>query len=34
MVFEVLGENFLGLLKRNQNKSVPTHLVNQIAKEI
>ncbi|KZT18547.1 kinase-like protein [Neolentinus lepideus HHB14362 ss-1] len=34
MVFEVLGENLLGLIKRHQNKGVPVHLVKQIAKQI
>ncbi|KIJ46149.1 hypothetical protein M422DRAFT_778509 [Sphaerobolus stellatus SS14] len=34
MVFEVLGENLLGLIKRYQNKGVPMHLVKQIAKQI
>ncbi|KAI0657078.1 kinase-like domain-containing protein [Cubamyces menziesii] len=34
MVFEVLGENLLGLIKRHQNKGVPMHLVKQIAKQI
>ncbi|KAI9453429.1 kinase-like protein [Russula earlei] len=34
MVFEVLGENLLGLIKRHQRKGVPTHLVRQIAKQI
>ncbi|KAF8809284.1 kinase-like protein [Phlegmacium glaucopus] len=34
MVFEVLGENLLGLIKRHQNKGVPTPLVKQIAKQI
>ncbi|KAI0294271.1 kinase-like domain-containing protein [Multifurca ochricompacta] len=34
MVFEVLGENLLGLIKRNQRKGVPQHLVRQIAKQI
>ncbi|KAH8804300.1 kinase-like protein [Flagelloscypha sp. PMI_526] len=34
MVFEVLGENLLGLIKRNQNKGVPIHIVRQIAKQI
>ncbi|KAG6330115.1 hypothetical protein ID866_8974 [Astraeus odoratus] len=33
MVFEVLGENLLGLIKRHQNKGVPMHLVKQIAKQ-
>ncbi|KAF8201365.1 kinase-like domain-containing protein [Mycena galopus ATCC 62051] len=34
MVFEVLGENLLGLIKRNQNKGVPIPLVKQIAKQV
>lgn len=34
MVFEVLGENLLGLIKRHQNKGVPMLLVKQIAKQI
>ncbi|KAF5369300.1 hypothetical protein D9758_002673 [Tetrapyrgos nigripes] len=34
MVFEVLGENLLGLIKRHQNKGVPMNLVKQIAKQI
>lgn len=34
MVFEVLGENLLGLIKRHQNKGVPMGLVKQIAKQI
>ncbi|KAA1475885.1 kinase-like protein [Dentipellis sp. KUC8613] len=34
MVFEVLGENLLGLIKRHQRKGVPPHLVRQIAKQI
>ncbi|KAH9857387.1 kinase-like domain-containing protein [Lenzites betulinus] len=34
MVFEVLGENLLGLIKRHQNKGVPMHVVRQIAKQI
>ncbi|KAJ7091954.1 kinase-like domain-containing protein [Mycena belliarum] len=35
MVFEVLGENLLGLVKRHQqNKGVPMHLVKQIAKQV
>jgi serine/threonine-protein kinase SRPK3 len=34
MVFEVLGENLLGLIKRHQNKGVPMSLVKQIAKQI
>ncbi|RPD53317.1 hypothetical protein L226DRAFT_431941, partial [Lentinus tigrinus ALCF2SS1-7] len=32
MVFEVLGENLLGLIKQYQNKGVPMHLVKQIVK--
>ncbi|KAJ7282734.1 kinase-like domain-containing protein [Mycena rebaudengoi] len=34
MVFEVLGESLLGLVKRHQNKGVPMHLVKQIAKQV
>ena len=34
MVFEVLGENLLGLIKWHQNKGVPMRLVEQIAKQI
>ncbi|KAF8998297.1 hypothetical protein BDQ17DRAFT_1411141 [Cyathus striatus] len=34
MVFEVLGENLLGLIKRHQSKGVPMPLVKQIAKQI
>src|SRR3984885_628218 len=34
MVFEVLGENLLGLIKRHQTKGVPMHLVRQIAKQV
>lgn len=34
MVFEVLGENLLGLVKRHQNKGVPMPLVKQIAKQV
>lgn len=34
MVFEVLGENLLGLIKRHQNKGVPIQLVKQIAKQV
>ena len=34
MVFEVLGENLLGLIRRYENKGVPMHLVKQIAKQI
>lgn len=34
MVFEVLGENLLGLIKRHQNKGVPVPLVRQIAKQV
>ncbi|KIM52422.1 hypothetical protein SCLCIDRAFT_141158 [Scleroderma citrinum Foug A] len=34
MVFEVLGENLLGLIKRHQNKGVPMALVKQIAKQV
>ncbi|KIY64752.1 kinase-like protein [Cylindrobasidium torrendii FP15055 ss-10] len=34
MVFEVLGENLLGLIKRHQNKGVPMHIVKQIGKQV
>jgi len=34
MVFEVLGENLLGLIRRHQSKGVPMPLVKQIAKQI
>ncbi|KAJ7599022.1 kinase-like protein [Mycena floridula] len=34
MVFEVLGENLLSLIKRHQNKGVPMGLVRQIAKQV
>lgn len=34
MVFEVLGENLLGLIKRHQSKGVPAPLVKQIAKQV
>jgi serine/threonine-protein kinase SRPK3 len=34
MVFEVLGENLLGLIKRHQQKGVPAHIVKQISKQI
>ncbi|KAL1729312.1 kinase-like domain-containing protein [Schizophyllum commune] len=34
MVFEVLGENLLGLIKRHQHKGVPIPLVRQIAKQV
>ncbi|KAI4524606.1 kinase-like protein [Schizophyllum commune Loenen D] len=34
MVFEVLGENLLGLIRRYENKGVPMHLVKQIAKQV
>ena len=34
MVFEVLGENLLGLIKRHQTKGVPIGLVRQIAKQV
>ncbi|KAF7315909.1 Kinase-like protein [Mycena indigotica] len=34
MVFEVLGENLLGLIKRHQNKGVPMPMVKQIAKQV
>ncbi|KAJ7182861.1 kinase-like protein [Mycena crocata] len=34
MVFEVLGESLLGLIRRHQNKGVPIPLVKQIAKQV
>ncbi|KAF9042695.1 kinase-like domain-containing protein [Rhodocollybia butyracea] len=34
MVFEVLGENLLGLIKRHQSKGVPMGLVRQIGKQV
>jgi serine/threonine-protein kinase SRPK3 len=34
MVFEVLGENLLGLIKRHQAKGVPIGLVRQISKQV
>lgn len=34
MVFEVLGENLLGLIKRYQNRGVPEHIVKQIGKQV
>lgn len=34
MVFEVLGENLLELMKRCKNKGVPVPLVKQIAKQV
>jgi serine/threonine-protein kinase SRPK3 len=34
MVFEVLGENLLGLIKRHQTKGVPIGLVRQISKQV
>jgi serine/threonine-protein kinase SRPK3 len=34
MVFEVLGENLLGLIKRYQSTGVPRSLVRQIAKQM
>lgn len=34
MVFEVLGENLLGLIKRYQHRGVPQHIVRQIAKQV
>ncbi|KAJ7040965.1 kinase-like domain-containing protein [Mycena alexandri] len=34
MVFEVLGESLLNLIKRHQNKGVPIPLVKQIAKQV
>ncbi|KAF9258803.1 kinase-like protein [Marasmius fiardii PR-910] len=34
MVFEVLGENLLGLIKRHQTRGVPLPMVKQIAKQV
>ena len=34
MVFEVLGENLLGLIKRYQHRGVPIPIVKQIAKQV
>lgn len=34
MVFEVLGENLLGLIKRHQHKGVPMGTVKQITKQV
>lgn len=34
MVFEVLGENLLGLIKRYNHRGIPTHLVKQITKQV
>lgn len=34
MVFEVLGENLLGLIKRYQHRGVPPHIVKQISKQV
>lgn len=34
MVFEVLGENLLGLIKRYQNRGLPPHIVRQISKQV
>lgn len=34
MVFEVLGENLLGLIKRYQHLGVPAYIVKQIAKQV
>ncbi|CAD6887157.1 unnamed protein product [Tilletia laevis] len=34
MVFEVLGENLLGLIKRYQHRGVPPNIVKQIAKQV
>ncbi|KDN52526.1 kinase-like protein [Tilletiaria anomala UBC 951] len=34
MVFEVLGENLLGLIKRYQHRGVPAHIVKQIGKQV
>jgi len=34
MVFEVLGENLLGLIKRYHHRGVPDHICRQIAKQV
>lgn len=34
MVFEVLGENLLGLIKRYHHKGIPSELVKQITKQV
>ena len=34
MVFEVLGENLLGLIKRYRHRGIPVHLVKQITKQV
>ncbi|KAI9893758.1 MAG: serine/threonine protein kinase, CMGC group [Vezdaea aestivalis] len=34
MVFEVLGENLLGLIKRWNHRGIPMHLVKQITKQV
>ncbi|TIA89001.1 hypothetical protein E3P99_02291 [Wallemia hederae] len=34
MVFEVLGENLLGLIKRYQHRGVPISIVKQVAKQV
>ncbi|GAA6031646.1 hypothetical protein JCM8097_006564 [Rhodosporidiobolus ruineniae] len=34
MVFEVLGENLLGLIKRYHHRGVPDHICKQIAKQV
>jgi len=34
MVFEVFGENLLGLIKHRQSNGVPMHVVRQIAKQV
>ncbi|TGZ82156.1 kinase domain-containing protein [Ascodesmis nigricans] len=34
MVFEVLGENLLGLIKRYNHRGIPMHLVKQITKQV
>ncbi|RHZ69355.1 hypothetical protein Glove_284g109 [Diversispora epigaea] len=34
MVFEVLGENLLSLIKRYNHRGIPAHLVKQIAKQV
>jgi len=34
MVFEVLGENLLSLIKRYNHRGIPSHLVKQITKQV
>lgn len=34
MVFELLGENLLGLIRRYQHRGVPAHIVRQISKQV